>query len=285
LKQDSLQNSTLKPGEPLAVYAASKDSAWFFIATGAVVGWVRSDKVAPVDEEFMERYMYGPHSVIIRDDVKVADASGKPICTIKLGAVIPAEGPDLLLPERGKNGMASIKRHRPEEDAALPWPIPFTPRNAAAAMDQMMGEPYGWGGSDGHRDCSALTRDYFSLFGVWLPRNSADQARTGANLPLKNIPSAQRAGTIVESAIPFATLIHMPGHIMIYLGLSGSAPVVFHNAWGVRVNSPSGTGRAVIGRAAVTSLTAGEELKNRPGASLFIDRIDLLAYPMANIGR
>ena len=32
----------------------------------------------------------------------------------------------------------------------------------------------------GDRDCSALTRELLTPFGIWLPRNSVAQARTGA---------------------------------------------------------------------------------------------------------
>jgi hypothetical protein len=151
-------------------------------------------------------------------------------------------------------------------------------------MDQLLGEPYGWGGSHGARDCSATTRDYFALFGVWLPRNSADQSVTGAAVSLKNIPAAERPRAIVEYGVPFATLIHMPGHIMLYLGVYDGEPVVMHNAWGVRVNVGSGKiGRAVIGRAVVSSLRIGEEINGRPKSGLLIDSVDRLSFPIENI--
>ena len=284
LKQDVLQNSALKPGEPLAVYGTSKDAKWLFIASGTVVGWVPTGKVASVDDEFIESYVYSDHAVIVRDNVPFHDAKGVKLCTAKLGTILPRDGADVLLPVRGKNGMATTMRHRSESGVAPRFPIPFTPRNAADAIDRMMGERYGWGGLDGLRDCSAMTRDYFTLFGVWLPRNSGDQAKTGASIPLRNIPVETRPKTIVENGVPFATMIHMPGHIMLYLGVYDSQPIVFHNVWGVRTILPGGkVGRTVIGRAAVTSLRAGAEIRNRPESSLYIDNIAALVYPMADI--
>ena len=71
---------------------------------------------------------------------------------------------------------------------------------------------------------------------------------------------------------------------MLYLGVYDAEPVVFHNVWGVRVNMPGGkVGRAVVGRAAVTSLYLGSEIGNRPKASLLIDNIATLSFPVANI--
>ena len=284
LKMDVLQNSALKPAEPLAVYAQSQDGLWYFIATGTVVGWVRSHKVAFVDDAFMDRYEHASHRVVVRDNVRVRNEKKEVAATIKMGAVIPAEGEELLLPVRNKSGLAEIKKFAPERGVALPFPVPFTPRNAVRAVGQVMGEPYGWGGMNGFRDCSAMTRDYFSVFGVWLPRNSGDQAKTGTSIPLKGVKVGDRAKTIVANGIPFATLIHMPGHIMLYVGTRDGVPVVVHNVWGVRRNMSSGkVGRAVIGRTVATSLRAGAEIENRPKSSLFIDNIVAIVFPAAEI--
>ena len=287
LKMDALQNSALKPAEPLAIYAQSKDGLWYFIATGTVVGWVRSHKVAFVDDDFRERCELAEHRVVVRDNVRVRNEKKEVLATIKMGAVIPAEGEALLLPVRDKQtGLTAVAKFTPERGVALPFPVPFTPRNAVRAIGQAMGEPYGWGGMNGFRDCSALTRDYFSVFGVWLPRNSGDQARTGAGMPLRNVKVADRAGTIAENGVPFATLIHMPGHIMLYAGMHEGVPVVIHNVWGVRKNMGNGqVGRAVIGRTVATSLRAGAEIENRPKSSLFIDSISALIFPLTEVKR
>lgn len=284
LRQDALQNSTLKPGEPLRILHRSKDAAWVFVATGAVVGWVASGRIALVDADFIDRWMYSDHAVFVRDNVRIAGGDGRPAAVAKMGTILPCDGGTLYLPRRDESGRTAIKAYRPEADLAVPFPLPFTPRSALSAVDQMMGEPYGWGGSFGFRDCSAMTRDYFSIFGVWLPRNSGDQAKAGAAIPLKNVPVGERLYLIAERGIPFASLIQMPGHIMLYLGVYDGEPVVFHNVWGVRTNMPDGkTGRSVVGRAAATSLYLGSEISNRPKGSLLVDNITALSFPVANI--
>ena len=279
LKLDALQISTVRPGEPLAIYNASADSNWFFVATGTAVGWVKAAAIAPADRDFIDMYVSAEKSVLVKDNVEMKDSNGKTVATLKLGTVFPSEDGTLLFTERGKDGFAAAVRLTPEEGPAEPFPVRFTPKNAARAIDAMMGEPYGWGGRSGLRDCSSMTRDYFSTFGIWLPRNSGDQSLTGSRIPLKGASIEERENTIIRDGVPFATLIHMPGHIMLYLGLYEGEPAVFHNTWGVAVTG----GRAVVGRAVVTGLRLGEEIPGKSANSLLIDRIDAISFPMTEL--
>jgi hypothetical protein len=286
LKTDWIQNSTLKPGEPIAVYGASKDGKWLFVASGTVAGWIKSDKAALAGDEFMERFMYASYSVFVKDNVAIRDKGGNVIATAKMGTILPSEGQSLLVPVKGKDGYAGVMLYKPEAGDTEPFPVAFTPRNAARAMDQLLGEPYGWGGERGLRDCSSMTRDYFAIFGVWLPRNSGDQANAGPGIDIKGAEPGSKLETIVRDGTPFATLIHMPGHIMLYLGVYDGEPVVLHNVWGVRINAPGGkAAREVIGKAVVSSLRAGMEIKDRPKSSLYIDRTAKIVFPIGSTGR
>jgi cell wall-associated NlpC family hydrolase len=276
LKLDALQVSTVRPGEPLAIYNASADSNWFFVATGTAVGWVKAAAVAPADRDFTDMYAAAEKLVLVKDNVEMKDANGHTAAVLKLGTVFPSEDGALLIPVRGKDGFAGAVRWTPEEGAAEPFPVRFTPKNAARAIDEMMGEPYGWGGKSGLRDCSSLTRDYFSTFGIWLPRNSGDQSFEGLRIALKDASNEERNETVIRDGVPFATLIHMPGHIMLYLGLYDGEPAVFHNTWGVAVTG----GRAVVGRAVVTGLRLGGEIPGKAANSLLIDRMDAISFPM-----
>jgi cell wall-associated NlpC family hydrolase len=234
----------------------------------------------------MERFMYASYSVFVKDNVAIKDKNGTVLATAKMGAILPSEGQNLLVPISGEDGYAGIMPYRPADGDVEPFPVAFTPRNATRAMDQILGEPYGWGGERGLRDCSSMTRDYFALFGVWLPRNSGDQANAGPGIDLKGAESGSKLETIVRDGTPFATLVHMPGHIMLYLGVYDGEPVVMHNVWGVRINAPGGkAGREVIGKAVVTSLRAGAEIKDRPKSSLYIDRTAKIVFPIGSTGR
>ncbi len=43
----------------------------------------------------------------------------------------------------------------------------------AKIAKEFYNEPYGWGGKMMTRDCSAMTRDFFTPFGIFLMRNSS----------------------------------------------------------------------------------------------------------------
>lgn len=281
LKLDALQSSSIKAGEPIAIYGASADSNWVYVSTESVVGWIPAKCAAPISAETRARIMNSPHRVAVRDDIAVKGEGGRTLAVLKLGALLPSDGAALLFPVRGDDGSAVLAHWTPPAGSFDDFPAPFTARRAVAVCDELIGEPYGWGGLDGRRDCSAMTRDYFAVFGVWLPRNSGDQEGTGDSITLKNVAVAQRERVVAQRAVPFASIIHMPGHIMLYIGDKGGVPLVLHNMWGIRTNAAGGkTGRHVVGRCVVTTLRPGRELKNRAKRSLLVDNIDSITYPL-----
>ena len=284
LRADSLQNSATKPGEPVSILSHSADDKWFLIASPAVLGWVKRDSVALVDPDFMDKYTESPLAVFVKDNVRIRDERGALVATAKMGTVIPCDGDDLLFPVRGKHGEAHIKRYRLGKSVTAPFPVSLTPNNAVRAIDQLLGERYGWGGSYSLRDCSAVTKDYFSLFGVWLPKNSGDQAKVGASIPISGMTASQKTHALISRGVPFATLLYMKGHIMLYMGTYDGEPVILHSIWGVPIKARDGrSGRVVIGKTAVTSLYVGRELKNRRSPLHIINNISSLVFPMANM--
>jgi cell wall-associated NlpC family hydrolase len=109
-----------------------------------------------------------------------------------------------------------------------------------------------------------MIRDMFAPFGIWLPRNSADQAREGGTfIDLSNLSPEDREMMILKHGIPYLTLIWRRGHIMLYIGSHEGTPLIFHNFWGVRTKDFLGRGgRIIVGHAAITTLQPGMELYN-----------------------
>ena len=67
---------------------------------------------------------------------------------------------------------------------------------------------------------------------------------------------------------------------MLYVGKYNGRPAIFHNAWGVRtIEGGDNDARFVIGRAVVTSITPGNELKNLYRVTTFTDRLRTLSTP------
>ncbi len=277
---DYLQHTSLPPGTPLFVIHSSRDGSWVYTESALTHGWMPAADMAYVDDAVMRAFTTPRLAAVVRENVMVAEIGQG----VDIGAVFPLAGPPgsggvtVLVPVRGASGMAELKQVRLPAGAAVPMPMVMTPRNVAAVGNQMMRQPYGWGGLDDRRDCSALTHDLFTPFGIYLPRNSASQAAYGGSVPLGDMPGDQKEATIINQGVPFATLAYMPGHILVYVGQYKGHPVMFHNMWGFRTFGENGRdGRLVIGRAVVTTLRAGEELPAVGPSHILLNKVRSLS--------
>jgi hypothetical protein len=133
----------------------------------------------------------------------------------------------------------------------------------------MIGEPYGWGGLYGNRDCSSMTRDFFAVFGIWLPRHSEDQVKeAGTYIDLQGLSPEQKEKMILEKGVPYLSLLWRKGHVMLYIGQKDGRALIFHNIWGIRTKDLQGReGRKIIGQAVITTLQPGQELINIDSAA------------------
>ena len=116
-------------------------------------------------------------------------------------------------------------------------------------------------------------------FGILLPRNSRQQANLGGiPISIKELSSTDKKKFIIENAKPFTTMIGMPGHIMLYIGHVDDEPLVFHNMWGVRTMHRKTEGRHIVGKAVITSLEPGKELKLVDKKRTLINRIEKITF-------
>jgi cell wall-associated NlpC family hydrolase len=264
---DNLQVSSAPEGMPVLVTLVSRDRKWFLTETNHILGWVPATDIAAVDPEFMKTWENGRYITIDRDKTPVRD--GKTVLyRAPLGAVFPKVVEDadrtwIWTAARDARGKALLRKAAVAKEAAADKPLPFTPRNVARLSRELAGEPYGWGGLGGKRDCSALVRDIFTPFGLWLPRNSSEQAVAGRFTSFKGLSPAEKEALIVREGAPWRTLLWTPGHIMLYIGVHQGKPLIFHNFWSIRTQDAHGKkGRVIVGRASVTTLRPGRELRN-----------------------
>ena len=268
--------TSLPVGMPLLVTHASADGAWVYVETALVSGWVPTADTAVTDASFRSRYKNGNYAVFVRDDVPLRDISGNYVSTASLGTMLPIQSGTssltVMVPVRDPQGRAVIVPVGVSAGDALRKPLPLTAKAVARLGNVMMGQPYGWGGLLGNRDCSLAMRDLFTPFGVWLPRNSAAQAKAWRYVSLAGTPSGKES-LIVSEGVPFATLLWLRGHITLYIGTYKGQAVMFHDMWGIRTNDNGREGRHVIGRAVVTSLSPGKELGNVEPDALILSRL------------
>lgn len=277
---DYFQYSLLPVGTPLLIAHTTRDGLWHYVECPVASGWVAAKDLAPASASFLAEYRASPLAALMRDNVKLGSSGA----TGGIGAVLPlrgtAGGVQVLVPVRGSDGMAATLPATLAASDAAPWPLRMTPRNVALTGNVFMGRPYGWGGMFGYRDCSALTRDILTPFGIWLPRNSVAQARRGTVISLEGLGAREKEARLLRDGVPFLSLVGMRGHIMLYVGRYHGRPAIYHEVWGVRtVEDGDDNARFVIGKAAVTSITPGMELPNLYRPVTFVDRLRTLSTP------
>lgn len=276
---DNFQYSSLPMGTPVFISHISRDRQWYYVETPLTGGWLPVSDVGTVDTIFEKRYRNDRYAALIRDNVTLLSERGLPAGRVHIGAMFPvlrASDTELtvMIPVHGNGGTAEISIAHLSDAQAVIKPLPLLPKLMAVVGNQMMGQPYGWGGMNEERDCSSTTRDLFTPFGLWLPRNSASQAKAWRYRSMENLPPNAKEQEILSDAIPFATLLWMKGHVGLYVGKYKGKAAFFHNVWGVRVEeTDDNEGRHVIGRCVVTSLEPGKELPDAVDNGTLLYRI------------
>jgi hypothetical protein len=143
--------------------------------------------------------------------------------------------------------------------------LPYTQENLARQAFKMLRQPYGWGEMFGARDCSRFIMDLFCTFGILMPRNSKLQARIGIPVGQVEGRAPKEKRRLLDRAIPLATTLRLPGHIMLYLGKHNGKYYVIHNIWGIQRAGWFGPVLEKIGKVVVSDLSLG---KTGPNQSL-----------------
>jgi hypothetical protein len=282
---DYLQVSSLAANTPVTVLHATRDGSWLFVDSPVAPGWIPSRDVAAADWAFQWQWETGSYAAAVEDGAAVAAEDGGFLFHAPLGCVLPFLYGDsalvhVLAASPDARGNAVLREAVLPRRAAMVKPVPLTLPNLARAVNALLGGAYGWGGLYGDRDCSAAIRDLFVPFGIFLPRNSAAQARAGkAFIDLGGRSPAEKEQIILEKGIPFLTLLHLKGHIMLYVGSRGGRALAFHNLWGVRTKSFWGKeGRHVVGQAVITTLSPGMEMRNADQSAELLKRLDRMVF-------
>lgn len=270
---DKLQNAGLKLNEPVRVLHLSRDGVWAFAETADANGWVPSRDIAFVDEGLAAGRMGRPLLVFVRDSVPLREGGGLSARTARFGTLLPIFGEDkdgftVSVAASGGHDAREFLARVPK-DAARRFPLDLDRENVALVGNELIGVPYGWGELYQGRDCSALLRDFFAPFGIRLPRGSWNQITSGRRTFISRLAPAEKERFILDNGVPFLTLLHLNGHIMLYAGSANGRPLVFHATWGVNVRRGDGSRfKHVVGKSVVSTLTPGAELPLANGTLL-----------------
>jgi cell wall-associated NlpC family hydrolase len=291
---DRFQHSTISPGSPVGVYGLSKDKIWTYVQTPFIRGWIRTADVAIGRErkEVTEYEEATERLVITGSFVRVYGDPGfrQTVFLAQMGSSFPLlSQPDssqksgqayvVRIPVREKDGHLAFRNGflRKGSDVHLNF-LSFTQKNVARQAFKMLHTPYGWGDMSGGRDCSRFIMDIFGSFGILMPRNSKFQAQIGIVPETIAGKSLQEKKGILDQAVPLATTLRLPGHIMLYLGADHGRHYVIHSAWEVQRAGKTGLTSERIGKVAVSDLSLGS---SGPRGSL-LERITDIRYIGSN---
>ncbi|MCL2790264.1 MAG: SH3 domain-containing protein [Desulfobulbus sp.] len=284
---DHLQFAEIKPNEPVRILHTSKDGAWLYIETSYANGWVDPDTIRLADAAMRHRMINAKQIVVVRDFAEVRTEAGKVLPQPKIGTLYPLvrEEQDHWVIDAaiaGDDQHAILATARIAKNDARRHPVSLDPEAVTRIGNELLKTPYGWGELYRDRDCSATTRDFFLAFGIWLPRNSRRQLISGPFVSLAGLSATDKENRIRGQAIPFRTLLHQPGHVMLFVGMHDNKPVIMHTTWALRYRPENcAEKKYIIGRTILSTLEVGKELSLTKGTLL--DRLDgMLLLPVAD---
>ena len=237
--------------------------------------------MALVDDSFMKAWKTENYIAPIVEHMPICEVtSGMYLTPSKIGRLFPMQGKPLpgkkntqktyysilVAITNPSSGYSTAVTAQIDTKHAVPIPYIPTPQNIALIGNQVMGEPYGWGGTRQYRDCSALMRDIFTPFAQWLPERSTDQGHAGTFVALDHLEDTVKERYIIEKAIPFHTLLWQPGHIVLYIGQKDKKAYIFHAGWGLGTKQwfTKQKERALIGKSVVMPLDFGKSYTRIP---------------------
>lgn len=264
---DYLQNSTLHANKPLFVSHYSKDKEWVYAFSSFTSGWIKSSEIAFLKKEYIDLWQKAQQIFLVKEDVPIYSSDGTFLFSSKIGMMLA------LISENDKNftalAISSYKNSSPKyekvkisKDMARKDILNLDRKALTSIMSEVFKSNYGWGGMYGQRDCSSMLRDMYAPFGIWLPRNSSQQAKVGKIIKLEDLSDEEKISIIKTSAVPFQTLLYKKGHIVLYVGTFKDEIIVFHNTWGIKTKKDDVEGRVVIGKSVFSTLRLGKNLED-----------------------
>ncbi len=258
---DRNQNSALDIATPIAILHTSKDGMWHYGISPLSSGWVKDSDIAFGSKKEIKRYLNSKKFAVTTSAKSAVLIKGKYHDYLRMGVRLPLvmSIDDMMMvkiPTRDKNGELSIQKATIKASDVHQGYLRYTPRNILQQAFKFLNAPYGWGGMYGEQDCSRFLEEVYATVGIHLPRNSSSQAKIGKKqIKLKGLSSVQKTDKLIKTSTVGATILHLSGHIMLYIGEYKGVPYIIHTAWG------SSSRHFALGRTAVTPVTFNNYLR------------------------
>ena len=262
---DYLQNTSLAPNKPVLISHYSKDKEWVFIECSFGFGWVKANDVVVIKPQYTQAWQEAQQIFFTKDGEPIYDQKGNYLFDSRVGMVLPLIDEDqesytVLTVSKSKANKALYLSSKISKQIAHKGILEFNNQNVADLLKELQKGKYGWGGIYEQRDCSSTLRDFYTPFGLWLPRNSSVQGSIGDVFVVEEFSNEQKTEFIREKAKPFKTFVYKKGHIALYVGSYNNQPIIFQNGWGVKTKKDGIEGRFLVAQPVFSTLEIGKNL-------------------------
>ncbi len=251
---DRNQNSALDIATPLAILHTSKDGLWCYGMGPTSSGWVRKQDIAFGTKKEILDYLNSKNFVITTAGKTAVRVGGKYHDYLRMGVKLPSilkldNNTMVMLPTADENGNLVFTNATVKTADVHQGYLKYTQENILTQAFKFLNMPYGWGGMYGEQDCSKFIQEIYATVGVKLPRNSSSQSNVSdSKIELAGLSKNSKETFLRTSAIAGGTILHLKGHIVLYLGEYKGEPYIIQTVWG------NAKRHYALGRTAVTSL-------------------------------
>lgn len=273
---DYAQNGILNIGSAILVSHYSKDKRYAFVMSENGFGFIKANDFEFISDHRAKIYENLNFITPLKEKTPIFDTKGNFLFQTRVGAIYPYYKKD-------KNyyyGKIGSYKYKAQKTLFSTFPMQLNDKNLKNQISQILNLPYGWGGYDFERDCSLFTRDLFSAFGIYMPRNSYAQITHFDYFDISKLNQKQKEDFLDHFAKPYLSLLYFPGHIMLYSGKINNTHTVLHSAWGVKGYNNT---RLLISQSAITSLQIGKDQADIPNKNLYISKLSKIAFINLNI--
>ena len=270
---DNLQQTAVFAGTPLYVISVSLDHKWDLVVSPNYVGWIHAQSVGFVDDNFVDLWQAHAYNGLVgvtASNISILNRYGQYQFTGYVGMLFPltnnyaSRGSHvhllqsqmhgavrILIPLKDTTGHAILGEATLSASEAAVLPLIASPANFALIIKHLQGRAYGWGNINFYNDCSSELKSIYTLFGIFLPRNTSNQLRAGKVIDLNNLTPPQRLQYLMQHGVPLLTLVYIKGHILLYVGTYSNKDgrkfaLSYQEMWGLKPQDLSY--RAVVGQ-------------------------------------
>lgn len=206
---DELEETELKITEPIIILNQTKNKQWSFVFGYNFIGWMKTKNIAFISREnFINYNNFEENNFIITLDT-ITKIYNKEIAMGTKFKIYKETQDCYYIKFPIKNIINNFEYKIVKVNKNLNFNkgyLVYSEKNLLKQAEKYIGTEYKWGGIVNGVDCSGYLNNIFSVFNIYLPRNSIEINKTFIKKN-KNINKAK-----------VGDLIYFPGHIMLYIG-------------------------------------------------------------------